>query len=146
MRAGKKGRVGNEEVKKAKGSRWPKLSERTLRVAAGSIRKRLSDADVVSVTEDDGFVICFADLDEEAAAFKAKAVADEIRATLIGELGAPEAARITAHAAAIPVEAADVEAAGQIAGVLEAKLEHSRRDNQTPANAQHHRACETPNT
>ena len=141
--AGKLRLVGLEEVKQATGTRWPKLRERTLRVATGIIRKRLSDADVFSVTEDDGFVICFADLDEEAAAFKAKAVADEIRATLIGELGAPEAARITAHAAAIPVEAADVEAAGSIAGVLEAKLEQSRREIEKQAYALLRKAVET---
>lgn len=141
--AGKLRLVGVEEVKQATGERWPKLRERTLRVAAGIIRKRLSNADVFSVTADDGFVICFADLDEEAAAFKAKAVAEEIRATLIGELGAPEAARITAHAAAIPVEAADVEAAGSIAGVLEARLEQSRREIEKQAYTLLRKAVET---
>ena len=76
--------VGLDEIKKSLGERWPSRAEQIRQVAENAIRKRLSSDDIFEISEDDEFLICFASLDEKAAAFKAQAIAREIRQKILG--------------------------------------------------------------
>ena len=83
--AGKIRLVGLDEVKEALGSRWAAVAERAMASAEHVVRRRCGPHDTWSRSSDGGFLICFADATEEEAAFRAAAMAREIRTRLIGD-------------------------------------------------------------
>ncbi len=103
--AGKIRLIGLQEVKSALGERWPAMRERAIITAERVLQRKLGPKDSHVRTRDDGFMICFAELDEEAASFTAAVIGREIRSRLIGQGDAPENASVTAIAANISVPA-----------------------------------------
>jgi PAS domain S-box-containing protein len=83
--AGKIKLVGLEEVKTALGDRWPATAERAMASAEQIIRRRCGPRDTFSRSTDSGFLICFADLSEADASFRAAMIAKDIRHHLIGK-------------------------------------------------------------
>lgn len=124
--AGKIQMVGLTEVRAALGDRWPKVAERTFEIAERIIRRYLGPTDVMSRTTDDGFLVCFAELDEAAAQFKAGAIGREVREKLIGEFPEMAVTVVTGFAAAVPVTAEDETADTDIAQALETRLARAR--------------------
>lgn len=76
--------VGLDEVKEALGARWASRIQQVRKLAENTISRRLSSGDVFEWSDDDKFLICFASLDEKAAAFKAESIAREIRQKILG--------------------------------------------------------------
>lgn len=67
------------------------------------VKRHCGPRDTYSRTTDDGFLICFADATEDEAAFRAAALAREIRNKLIGEGETGATASVSAIAAAVDV-------------------------------------------
>ncbi len=99
--AGKIRMIGLGEVKTALGPRWPALRERAMAAAEHVLSRKLGAKDTFSRTRDDGFLICFAELREEAASFAAAMIGREIRARLIGQGEEPASSQIVAIAASV---------------------------------------------
>ena len=77
--------VGLDEIKAALGSRWESRFQQVRDIAENTIRKHLSSGDLCEMSEGDKFLICFASLDEKAAALKAQSIAREIRHKILGD-------------------------------------------------------------
>jgi hypothetical protein len=77
--------IGLEEVKVALGPKWAANAARAKDLAKSIISRRLGESDMFTEITDDAFLICFASLSTEEAAVKAKMIAQEIRARLVGE-------------------------------------------------------------
>lgn len=107
-------------VRQELGDRWPRLAERVGAIAERIIRTRLVDGDVFARTETGDFMICFGELKEEAARFKAQQIGHEIRATLIGEGTEPQIVRV--ETAAIEIAPGDVARPADLAAVAQRKL------------------------
>lgn len=88
--AGRVQLVGLDDVKAALGDRWSRRSEVIYSLIERTIRARLAPTDVYQRSADGNFTICFASLSETEAAFKARAIAEEIRAKILGEGTGPE--------------------------------------------------------
>ena len=101
--AGKIRLVGLDEVKEALGSRWAETAARAMASAEHVVRRRCRPHDTWSRTADGGFLICFADATEDEAAFRAAAMAREIRIRLLGEGETGATASVSAIAAAVEV-------------------------------------------
>jgi len=82
--AGRVQLLGLAEIKAALGARWDRHGEIIFDLIERSIQKRLAPTDVYQRDLDGNFTICFAELSESEAAFKARAIADEIRAKILG--------------------------------------------------------------
>jgi PAS domain S-box-containing protein len=82
--AGKIKLVGLEEVRAALGERWPAKAERAMASAEQIILRNCGPRDTFSRSSDTGFLICFADLSEADASYRAAVLAREIRHHLIG--------------------------------------------------------------
>jgi PAS domain S-box-containing protein len=95
--------VGLDEVKDALGSRWAAVAERAMASAEHVVRRRCRPHDIWSRSSDGGFLICFADATEEEAAFRAAAMAREIRTRLIGDGETEATATVSAIAAEVDV-------------------------------------------
>jgi PAS domain S-box-containing protein len=93
--------IGLAEVKAVLGARWPALRERALAAAEHVLSRRLGPKDTFSRTRDDGFLICFADLQEDAASFTAAMIGREIRARLIGQGEEAETSQVVAITAKV---------------------------------------------
>lgn len=131
--AGKIRLVGLGEVKAALGDRWPSMRDRAVGGAEHVLRRKLGPKDSFSRTRDDGFLICFADLDEEAASFTAAMIGREIRMRLIGLGETPEETAVTAIAARIAAPS-DSAAQGQAAhAILEQRLNARRGEIEAQA-------------
>ena len=91
--AGRVQLLGLEEVKEALGDRWERRSEVIFSLAERIIKRRLGPKDVCQRGDGGHFTLCFAESGESAAAFKARAIAEEIRAVILGkEFGDEDAA------------------------------------------------------
>ncbi|MFZ0018968.1 MAG: PAS domain S-box protein, partial [Acetobacteraceae bacterium] len=101
--AGKIRLIGLDEVKEALGPRWAAVAARAMSSAEHVIRHRCGSHDTWSRTADGGFLICFATATEDEAAFRASAMAREIRNRLIGEGETEATATVSAMAAAVDV-------------------------------------------
>ena len=101
--AGKIRLVGLEEVKEALGPRWADVAARAMASAEHVVRRSCGPQDTYSRTPDGGFLICFADATEDEAAFRAAAVAREIRTRLIGDGQSEATASVSAIAASVEV-------------------------------------------
>ncbi len=83
--AGRVQLLGLEEIKASLGDRWERRSEVIYSLAERIIKKRLGQGDVCQRGNDGTFTICFAKLSESDAAFKARHIAEEIHATILGK-------------------------------------------------------------
>jgi PAS domain S-box-containing protein len=101
--AGKIRLIGLDEVREALGPRWAAVAARAMSSAEHVIRRRCGSHDTWSRTADGGFLICFASATEDEAAFRASAMAREIRTRLIGEGETEAIATVSAIAAAVDV-------------------------------------------
>ena len=90
-------------MKEALGPRWAAVAARAMSSAEHVIRHRCGSHDTWSRTADGGFLICFATATEDEAAFRASAMAREIRNRLIGEGETEATATVSAMAAAVDV-------------------------------------------
>jgi hypothetical protein len=72
------------EIKAALGTRWERHGEIILDLIERTIQKRLTSTDVYQCEVDANFVISFAELSESEAAFKARAIAEELRLKILG--------------------------------------------------------------
>jgi PAS domain-containing protein len=95
--------IGLDEVKEALGPRWAAVAARAMTSAEHVIRHRCGSHDTWSRTADGGFLICFGTATEDEAAFRASAMAREIRNRLIGEGETDATAAVSAIAAAVDV-------------------------------------------
>jgi PAS domain S-box-containing protein len=125
--AGKLQLVGLAEVRVAIGDRWPALAERSFQVAENILRRHIGPTDVFSRTADDGFLVCFSELDETAAQFKARTIGNEIREKLVGEFPEMAATQVTSFATTIAIGNEDLVPADGIIGALEARLARERK-------------------
>jgi len=87
LHAGKLQLIGLGEIRAHFGDQWDQVREKAMSIGAKVIRRRLTNVDVFSPVGDDAFVILFVGLDDTNAAFKARVLADEIKAVLCGEIG-----------------------------------------------------------
>jgi PAS domain S-box-containing protein len=120
--AGKIKLVGLDEVKEALGARWADVSARAMASAEHVVRRRCGPRDTFSRTPDGGFLICFADATEDEAAFRATALAREIRTRLIGEGQTGATANVSAITAAVDVPNAPGRSADMLALVIGERL------------------------
>jgi GGDEF domain-containing protein len=125
--AGKVQLVGLADVRAALGERWPELAERSLQAAENILRNHLGTTDVYSRTADDGFLVCFTELEETEAQFKARTIAAEIRAKLVGEFPEMVETEVTGFAATVAVDADDLAPENAIVNALEARLTRERK-------------------
>ncbi len=101
--AGKIRLVGLDEVKAALGSRWAEVAAKAMASAEHVVRRHCGPRDTWSRTTDGGFLICFADATEAEGAFRAAALAREIRNRLIGEGETGATAGVSAISAGVEV-------------------------------------------
>ena len=125
--AGKVQLVGLTEVRATLGERWPAVAERSFQTAENILRKHLGPTDVFSRTADDGFLVCFSELDETEAQFKARTIAAEIREKLVGEIPEMAEADVTGFATTIAVDGDDMLPENAIVNALEARLTRERK-------------------
>jgi DNA-binding response OmpR family regulator len=95
--AGRVQLVGLDDVKAALGDRWTRRSDVIYDLIERTIRTRLAASDVFQRDRDGNFTICFASLNETEAAFKARAIAEEIRGKILGMDLGPGAAPLSAE-------------------------------------------------
>jgi GGDEF domain-containing protein len=84
------------------GDRWQQVADRAAAIAQQVISHRLAPTDVFAPYEDNGFIMLFAELNEQQAKLKAAAIAREIREKLVGELGGEDRAWIKAFVCTVP--------------------------------------------
>lgn len=125
--AGKVQLVGLAEVRAALGDRWPAVAERSFQAAENILRKHLGATDVFSRTADDGFLVCFTELGESEAQFKARTIATEIREKLVGEFPEMAETDVTGFAATIEIDVDDTMPENAIVNALEARLTRERK-------------------
>lgn len=125
--AGKVQLVGLAEVRAAIGDRWPALAERSFQAAESILRKHLSATDVFSRTADDGFLVCFTELGEAEAQFKARTIAAEIREKLVGEFPEMAETDVTGFATTVAVDTDDMMPENAIVNALESRLSRERK-------------------
>jgi PAS domain S-box-containing protein len=120
--AGKIRLVGLDEVKAALGSRWAAVAERAMASAEHVVRRRCGPHDTWLRSSDEDFLICFADATEEEAAFRAAAMAREIRTRLIGDGETEATATVSAITAAVDVPHEPGRAADKLAAAISERL------------------------
>ena len=84
--------VGLDDIKVELGARWAQRSDVIYDLVERIIKSRLARGDVFQRDRNGNFTICFATLSETEAAFKARAIADEIRSRILGQDFGPESA------------------------------------------------------
>ncbi len=82
--AGKLQLVGLDEVKQALGDKWPAIADKAFTTAERVIEKHMRPGDIFRRSQEDGYLVLFANLTETEAQFKARAIADEIKERLTG--------------------------------------------------------------
>jgi PAS domain S-box-containing protein len=145
--AGKIKLIGLEDVKASLGDRWPAVAARAMSSAEHVIRRRCGTHDTWSRTADSGFLICFGEATEDEAAFRASAIAREIRSRLIGEGESPAAAQVSAVTAAVDMPDSAGQTQDMIAAAIMQRLnaqlaEIERRARDCLAEAMHSASCE----
>ncbi|MDR3515813.1 MAG: PAS domain S-box protein [Azospirillaceae bacterium] len=125
--AGKLQLVGLAAVREASGERWAAIAERTFAAAEQILRRHLDPGDVFSRTTDDGFLVCFAQLSESEAHFKAQAIGNEIRERLIGEHPEMAATQVVSFAAEIEIDADEAADEDSFVALLESRLATTRK-------------------
>jgi PAS domain S-box-containing protein len=120
--AGKLQLVGLTEVKSALGSRWDGMVARVMQTAEHILRRRLGPRDEFSRTSDHGFLVCFAELSEQEAAFRAAMIAREIRNKLVGQGEEPAATIVSAVTTSLPLDAGATPPSNVLAQMMEERL------------------------
>jgi PAS domain S-box-containing protein len=120
--AGKIRLIGLEEVKQALGPRWTDVAARATATAEHVVKRRCGSRDTYSRTSDGGLLICFAEGTEEEAAFRAAAMAREIRNRLIGEGATEASANVSAVTAAVEVPHVPGQSPDMLATVIAERL------------------------
>ncbi len=129
--AGRLQLVGLDDIKAKLGERWQSHAKKVYDIAERVIERRISSQDVFSRDEKNNFVICFASLKEEEAAFKAKSIAEEIRSKVLGhddddedwQAICDEASAISSEAYEIEVSAEEIEESEDVLDLLLGGLE-----------------------
>jgi PAS domain S-box-containing protein len=125
--AGKVQLVGLGEVREALGDRWREVSANVFALAEHILRRHLGPNDACHRTADDGFLVCFAELDEAEAQLKAQQIADEVRSTLTGIAPEMATANVTGFAARVSIDASESGSDEAIIQALEGRLARERR-------------------
>ena len=120
--AGKLKLVSLDEIKTELGARWESMAERVLQSADHVLRRRLGPRDTFSRTDDHGFLVCFAELSEQEASFRAAMIAREIRTKLIGQGEKTALARVTAITTSLPLEAGATPSHAALARMMDERL------------------------
>ena len=120
--AGKIKLIGLEDVKTALGDRWPAAAVRAMAAAENVLKQRLGPRDDYGRTDDSGFVICFGDATEEAAAFLAATTARDIKNRLIGQGETADAAHVSAITDSVQVPDEPDQSIGLLAGLIEERM------------------------
>ena len=126
--------IGLEEVRQTLGARWEEVKDRAFTTAEHVLRRALGPHDSFSMTDDGGFVVCFADASEEEAGFRAATIGREIRRRLIGEGQTPEVAHVFSAAVAVPPADATLPAV-ELAALVRGRIESRLRGIQDSARA-----------
>lgn len=79
--------IGLQAVRAELGDRWEAVAERVRSTSLAVIKRTLASSDSFLCNEKGDFIICFGELNDEAAWLKAKAIEQEIRERLIGTTG-----------------------------------------------------------
>lgn len=122
--AGKIRLIGLDDVKEALGSRWAAVAARAMASAEHVIHRHCGTRDTYSRTPDGAFLICFADATEEEAAFRAAAVAREIRSRLIGEGETEATAHVSSIVAMVHLPDVPGQSADMLAAAINERLNH----------------------
>jgi PAS domain S-box-containing protein len=125
--AGKVQLVGLTDVRKALGERWRDVSASVFALAEHILRRHIGPNDSCHRTADDGFLVCFAELDEAEAHTKAQTIADEIRATLTSVAPEMASAGVTGFAARVSIDSNESGSDEAIIQALEGRLARERR-------------------
>lgn len=125
--AGKVQLQGLDEIRATAGGRWLELSDRVFDMAESILRDHLGPADVFSRTTDDGFLVCFVELNETEAKTRARAIATEMREKLVAEFPDLAETEVSDFVTNVEVDAADVMPENAIANALEARLTRERK-------------------
>jgi PAS domain S-box-containing protein len=125
--AGKLQLVGLDAVRERLADRWPEMAERTFALAERVIQKYLQPGDIVRRSTDDGFLVFFGRLSESEAQFKARAIGDEIREKLIGDLPEMATAQVAAFATSVAISETEAESEETIVAALGRRLEEERK-------------------
>ena len=126
--AGKIQLIGLASIKAAYGERWQAQAERAMMVAESILRNRLGSGDTFSRTEDNGFVVCFAEGNEQEVAFRAAMIARDIRHRLIGESSDPNCSTVTAVTQSITLAPGEIVEGEALLALLERRLDAGRAD------------------
>lgn len=116
--AGKVRLVDLGEVRAALGTRWTEVASRVMDTAEHIVRRMLRAGDVFSRTDEQAFLISFADTSEDEASFHAAMIEREIRTRLIGSAGSS-----TTVTAVVERDSYD---GPSFAGLLEKRLDERR--------------------
>lgn len=77
--------IGLSDVRAHYGNRWPSMAEKTHHIAREAIKRRLTKQDLFTGYKDEGYILVFSRLEEEAAQMKCGLIAQEIGKRLFGE-------------------------------------------------------------
>jgi PAS domain S-box-containing protein len=125
--AGKVQLIGLATVRDALGDRWPEVSTGVFTIAERIVQRHLGPGDFCHRTADDGFLVCFAELDEAEAQDKAQIIAEQIRATLTGVAPEMGATRVEGFAARVSLDSSETGSDTAIVAALEARLARERK-------------------
>ena len=125
--AGKVQLVGMTEIREALGERWQDVSAGVFTLAEHILRRHIGPNDACHRTADDGFLVCFAELDEAEAQVKAQTIADEIRATLASVAPEMAGANVTGFAARVSIDSTESGSDEAIIHALEGRLAREKR-------------------
>ena len=123
--------IGLDEVRRSLGERWSEFESRTFSAAEAILRRHLGPRDALSRTLDDGFLVCFADLSEQEASFKAQTLRREICDRLIGESQELMEAKVTAHVSEVVINESETVADFNIADAVERRLKGDKERRET---------------
>ena len=126
--------IGLEEIRQTLGPKWAGLKDRAMAAAEHVLQRHLGRADTFSRTEDQGFVVCFAEATEDEAIFRSAMIAREMRRRLIGLGETPEVAHVFSAATALPPEAQGL-SASELAAMVRDRIARRLREIQEAARA-----------
>ena len=124
--AGRMQVVGLDRVKERLGAQWDKHADRVRKIAAATIKRRLSAEDVFEARPDHSFLICFGSLDEAGAAFKAQSIGREIHERILGsdavDPSVKESCVVNAEVHEVAVTESDIAESDNVVDLLMARV------------------------
>jgi PAS domain S-box-containing protein len=124
--AGKLQLVGLQEIREAMGEKWQATAERAFATAERIIQRHIRPGDIFRRSADDGYLVLFSNLSETEAQFKARAIADEIREKLTGEISGLTDTAVSAITGKVAVDAASAKSEETIIEAIERHLKAER--------------------